>query len=94
MDDVYERIKKDIAGSSASALTGFFKSRSQALQRRCNMSLGMIEKEDEARETEEAKLKAQGKKREAQKIKKKGSRPSTLLQITSEKRPSEKKKAS
>lgn len=57
-DDVYERIKKDITEFPVFRFDWFFKSRSpQELQRRCNTLLGMIEKEEETRVTEEAKLK-------------------------------------
>jgi SWI/SNF-related matrix-associated actin-dependent regulator of chromatin subfamily A member 5 len=55
MDDVYERIKKDITEFPVFRFDWFFKSRSpQELQRRCNTLLGMIEKEAEAR-AEDAK---------------------------------------
>jgi len=57
-DDVYERIKKDITEFPVFRFDWFFKSRSpQELQRRCNTLLGMIEKEEEQRQSEEAKLK-------------------------------------
>jgi SWI/SNF-related matrix-associated actin-dependent regulator of chromatin subfamily A member 5 len=57
-EDVYERIKKDITEFPVFRFDWFFKSRSpQELQRRCNTLLGMIEKEEETRLTEEAKLK-------------------------------------
>ena len=57
-DDVYERIKKDITEFPVFRFDWFFKSRSpQELQRRCNTLLGMIEKEEELRASEEAKLK-------------------------------------
>jgi len=98
MDDVYERIKKDITEFPVFRFDWFFKSRSpQELQRRCNTLLGMIEKEEETRQTEEAKSKPKGKKRgidETQKVEKKESRPSTPVETTSAKRPSKKKKAS
>ncbi|KAF9479657.1 SNF2 family DNA-dependent ATPase [Pholiota conissans] len=66
-DDVYERIKKDITEFPVFRFDWFFKSRSpQELQRRCNTLLGMIEKEEELRVTEEAKLKpTKGKVRES-----------------------------
>jgi hypothetical protein len=62
-DDVYERIKKDITEFPVFRFDWFFKSRSpQELQRRCNTLLGMIEKEAEVRQAEEAKAKgAKGK---------------------------------
>jgi SWI/SNF-related matrix-associated actin-dependent regulator of chromatin subfamily A member 5 len=51
MDDVYERIKKDISEFPVFRFDWFFKSRSpQELQRRCNTLLGMIEKEAEQEE--------------------------------------------
>ena len=57
-DDVYERIKKDISEFPVFRFDWFLKSRSpQELQRRCNTLLGMIEKEEEMRQSEEAKLK-------------------------------------
>ncbi|KAF8801769.1 SNF2 family DNA-dependent ATPase [Phlegmacium glaucopus] len=94
LDDVYERIKKDITEFPVFRFDWFFKSRSpQELQRRCNTLLGMIEKEEEMRQSEEAKSKPKGKKRaidEAQKVEKKESTP---VETTS-KRPSKKKKAS
>jgi len=99
MDDAYERIKKDITEFPVFRFDWFFKSRSpQELQRRCNTLLGMIEKEEELRQSEEAKSKPKGKKRaidEAQKIEKKDSRPSTPVESSSTKqRPSKKKKIS
>lgn len=55
-DDVYERIKKDITEFPVFRFDWFFKSRSpQELQRRCNTLMGMIEKEEEMRQSEEAK---------------------------------------
>lgn len=58
VDDVYERIKKDISEFPVFRFDWFLKSRSpQELQRRCNTLLGMIEKEEETRQSEEAKLK-------------------------------------
>lgn len=58
LDDVYERIKKDISEFPVFRFDWFFKSRSpQELQRRCNTLLGMIEKEAEARQAEEVKNK-------------------------------------
>ena len=62
MDDAYERIKKDITEFPVFRFDWFFKSRSpQELQRRCNTLLGMIEKEEELRQSEEAKSKPKGK---------------------------------
>lgn len=62
MDDVYERIKKDITEFPVFRFDWFFKSRSpQELQRRCNTLLGMIEKEEEMRLSEEAAKKPKGK---------------------------------
>ena len=58
VDDVYERIKRDISEFSVFRFDWFLKSRSpQELQRRCNTLLGLIEKEEELRQSEEAKLK-------------------------------------
>ncbi len=58
VDDVYERIKKDISEFPVFRFDWFLKSRSpQELQRRCNTLLGMIEKEEELRQSEEARLK-------------------------------------
>ncbi|KAF8177441.1 SNF2 family N-terminal domain-containing protein [Pholiota molesta] len=96
-DDVYERIKKDITEFPVFRFDWFFKSRSpQELQRRCNTLLGMIEKEEETRVSEEAKLKpTKGKKRgieEVQKIEKQESRPPTPVETASGKRSSKKKK--
>ena len=49
-EDVYDRIKKDITEFPVFRFDWFFKSRSpQEWQRRCNMLLGMIEKEAEPR---------------------------------------------
>ncbi|KAF7356732.1 hypothetical protein MVEN_01008100 [Mycena venus] len=95
-DDVYERIKKDITEFPVFRFDWFFKSRSpQELQRRCNTLLGMIEKEAEVRQAEEAKAKGgKGKKRTLDDVKKE-SRPSTPSGSTSAsaaKRPSKKKK--
>ena len=62
MDDAYERIKKDITEFPVFRFDWFFKSRSpQELQRRCNTLLGMIEKEEELRQSEAAKSKPKGK---------------------------------
>jgi SWI/SNF-related matrix-associated actin-dependent regulator of chromatin subfamily A member 5 len=62
MDDAFERIKKDITEFPVFRFDWFFKSRSpQELQRRCNTLLGMIEKEEELRQSEEAKSKPKGK---------------------------------
>ncbi|KAJ7634172.1 P-loop containing nucleoside triphosphate hydrolase protein [Mycena polygramma] len=93
-DDVYERIKKDITEFPVFRFDWFFKSRSpQELQRRCNTLLGMIEKEAEVRQAEEAKAKgAKGKKRTIDDVKKE-SRPSTPSgSASAAKRPSKKKK--
>ncbi|KAF8167097.1 P-loop containing nucleoside triphosphate hydrolase protein [Crassisporium funariophilum] len=98
-EDVYERIKKDITEFPVFRFDWFFKSRSpQELQRRCNTLLGMIEKEEEARVSEEAKARpaAKGKKRgieEVQKIEKE-SRPPTPVETASAsaKRSNKKKK--
>ncbi|KAJ7077900.1 SNF2 family N-terminal domain-containing protein [Mycena belliarum] len=93
-DDVYERIKKDITEFPVFRFDWFFKSRSpQELQRRCNTLLGMIEKEAEVRQAEEAKAKGtKGKKRTIDDVKKE-SRPSTPSGSGSAaKRPSKKKK--
>lgn len=58
VEDVYERIKKDITEFPVFRFDWFFKSRSpQELQRRCNTLLGMIEKEAEAKEAQEVKAK-------------------------------------
>ena len=56
MDDVYERIKKDITEFPVFRLDWFFRS-PRELQRRCNSLLGMIEKEAALRQSEEAKSK-------------------------------------
>jgi SWI/SNF-related matrix-associated actin-dependent regulator of chromatin subfamily A member 5 len=57
-DDVYECLKKDISEFPVFRFDWFIKSRSpQELQRRCNTLLGMIEKEEELRQSEAAKLK-------------------------------------
>ncbi|KAJ7695171.1 P-loop containing nucleoside triphosphate hydrolase protein [Mycena rosella] len=93
-DDVYERIKKDITEFPVFRFDWFFKSRSpQELQRRCTTLLGMIEKEAEARQAEEAKAKGgKGKKRTLDDVKKE-SRPSTPSgSASAAKRPSKKKK--
>ena len=58
-EDVYDRIKKDITEFPVFRFDWFFKSRSpQELQRRCNTLLGMIEKEAELKQQEEAKAKS------------------------------------
>jgi hypothetical protein len=58
LDDVYERIKRDISEFPVFRFDWFFKSRStQELQRRCNTLLSMIEKEAEQVRAEEAKSK-------------------------------------
>jgi hypothetical protein len=58
VEDVYERIKRDISEFPVFRFDWFLKSRSpQELQRRCNTLLGMIEKEEEQRQSDEAKLK-------------------------------------
>ncbi|KAH9485950.1 ISWI chromatin-remodeling complex ATPase ISW2 [Psilocybe cubensis] len=95
-DDVYERIKKDITEFPVFRFDWFFKSRSpQELQRRCNTLLGMIEKEEETRASEEAKLKpTKGKKRgieEVVKVEKQESRPATPVESASAKRSKKKK---
>ncbi|KAI0776331.1 SNF2 family DNA-dependent ATPase [Trametes elegans] len=90
MEDVYERIKKDILEFPVFRFDWFFKSRSpQELQRRCNTLLGMIEKESEGRQAEEVKPRgSKGKKRgieqiqEADKDKDKASRSSTPTSTT------------
>jgi len=97
VDDVYERIKKDISEFPVFRFDWFLKSRSpQELQRRCNTLLGMIEKEEELRQSEEAKLKpTKGKKRgieEVHKSDKQESRPPTPLETSSGKRSTKKKK--
>ncbi|KIM38257.1 hypothetical protein M413DRAFT_447993 [Hebeloma cylindrosporum] len=93
-DDVFDRIKKDITEFPVFRFDWFFKSRSpQELQRRCNTLLGMIEKEEEIRLTEEAKLKpTKGKKRGIDEVQKMESRPSTPLESASGKRSTKKKK--
>ena len=72
VDDVYERIKRDITEFPVFRFDWFFKSRSpQELQRRCNTLLGMIEKEEEIRLSEEAKNKpTKGKKRGIEEVQK------------------------
>ncbi|KAJ7245132.1 SNF2 family N-terminal domain-containing protein [Mycena haematopus] len=95
-DDVYERIKKDITEFPVFRFDWFFKSRSpQELQRRCHTLLGMIEKEAEVRQAEEAKAKGgKGKKRTIDDVKKE-SRPPTPSgsgSASAAKRPSKKKK--
>ncbi|KDQ53568.1 hypothetical protein JAAARDRAFT_72523 [Jaapia argillacea MUCL 33604] len=62
VDDVYDRIKKDITEFPVFRFDWFFKSRSpQELQRRCNTLLGMIEKEAaELRAQEEASKASKG----------------------------------
>ncbi|EIW63750.1 SNF2 family DNA-dependent ATPase [Trametes versicolor FP-101664 SS1] len=88
MEDVYERIKKDILEFPVFRFDWFFKSRSpQELQRRCNTLLGMIEKEQEGRQAEEVKTKGtKGKKRGIEAIqeveKDKASRSSTPTSTT------------
>ena len=67
-DDVYERIKRDITEFPVFRFDWFFKSRTpQELQRRCTTLLGLIEKEADMEQEEEAKMKAssRGKKRNA-----------------------------
>ncbi|CAA7268547.1 unnamed protein product [Cyclocybe aegerita] len=94
-DDVYERIKRDITEFPVFRFDWFLKSRSpQELQRRCNTLLGMIEKEEEQRQTEEAKLKpTKGKKRGIEEVQKmEESRPPTPVESTSGKRTTKKKK--
>lgn len=68
-DDVYERIKRDITEFPVFRFDWFFKSRTpQELQRRCTTLLGLIEKEADLEQEEEAKMKAtsRGKKRTAE----------------------------
>ncbi|KAJ7050499.1 SNF2 family N-terminal domain-containing protein [Mycena amicta] len=93
-EDVYERIKRDITEFPVFRFDWFFKSRTpQELQRRCNTLLGMIEKEAEVRQAEEARAKgSKGKKRTIDEVKKE-SRPSTPSGSSSTaKRPAKKKK--
>ncbi|KAF9031921.1 SNF2 family N-terminal domain-containing protein [Panaeolus papilionaceus] len=94
LDDVYERIKRDITEFPVFRFDWFFKSRSpQELQRRCNTLLGMIEKEEETRASEEAKSRpAKGKKRGIEEVVKPESRPPTPVETASAKRTSKKKK--
>ncbi|KAJ6518654.1 SNF2 family N-terminal domain-containing protein [Mycena sanguinolenta] len=97
-DDVYERIKKDITEFPVFRFDWFFKSRSpQELQRRCNTLLGMIEKEAEVKQAEEAKAKGgKGKKRTIDDVKKESRAPtpsgSGSASGSAAKRPSKKKK--
>ncbi|KAJ7623380.1 SNF2 family N-terminal domain-containing protein [Roridomyces roridus] len=94
VEDVYDRIKKDITEFPVFRFDWFFKSRSPLeLQRRCNTLLGMIEKEAEAKQAEEAKSKSKGKKRTIDEVKKE-SRPSTPSgsSTSAAKRPTKKKK--
>ncbi|KIP04329.1 hypothetical protein PHLGIDRAFT_76114 [Phlebiopsis gigantea 11061_1 CR5-6] len=84
LEDVYERIKKDISEFPVFRFDWFFKSRSpQELQRRCNTLLGMIEKEAEQQQAQEVKTKGvKGKKRgiddiKAEEVTAKSSRAST-----------------
>ncbi|KAJ3509479.1 hypothetical protein NLJ89_g5204 [Agrocybe chaxingu] len=94
-DDVYERIKRDVTEFPVFRFDWFLKSRSpQELQRRCNTLLGMIEKEEEQRQTEEAKLKpTKGKKRGIEEVQKmEESRPPTPVETASGKRTTKKKK--
>ncbi|RXW13423.1 hypothetical protein EST38_g12430, partial [Candolleomyces aberdarensis] len=72
VDDVYERIKRDISEFPVFRFDWFFKSRSpQELQRRCNTLLSMIEKEVEQTKVEEVKSKGpKGKKRGIEQVKK------------------------
>ncbi|KAF8879544.1 SNF2 family N-terminal domain-containing protein [Gymnopilus junonius] len=94
-DDVYERIKKDISEFPVFRFDWFFKSRSQQeLQRRCNTLLGMIEKEEETRLSEEAKLRpTKGKKRGIDEVLKVESRPATPVEtVSGAKRATKKKK--
>ncbi|EKM61557.1 uncharacterized protein PHACADRAFT_248237 [Phanerochaete carnosa HHB-10118-sp] len=71
VEDVYERIKKDISEFPVFRFDWFFKSRSpQELQRRCNTLLGMIEKEAEQQQAQEVKTKStKGKKRGIEEVK-------------------------
>lgn len=67
VDDVFERIKRDISEFPVFRFDWFIKSRSvQELQRRCNTLLGMIEKEsegvrEELKMTTKANVSARGK---------------------------------
>ncbi|KAF7294468.1 hypothetical protein MKEN_01439300 [Mycena kentingensis (nom. inval.)] len=93
-EDVYERIKRDITEFPVFRFDWFFKSRTtQELQRRCTTLLGMIEKEAEQRQLEEARVKGKGKKRTIDDVKKE-SRPSTPSGsgASSSKQPAKKKK--
>ncbi|KAI0321200.1 P-loop containing nucleoside triphosphate hydrolase protein [Amylostereum chailletii] len=106
VDDVYERIKKDISEFPVFRFDWFFKSRSpQELQRRCNTLLGMIEKEVETRQEEVVSSKkngtgsaTRGKKRGIEEVKAEASRASTPASATpsvaagTSKRPTKKKK--
>jgi len=105
MDDVYERIKKDISEFPVFRFDWFFKSRSpQELQRRCNTLLGMIEKEAEQEEirAKSSGSSSRGKKRVIEEVQKadkadKVSRASTPASANANaggpaKRPSKKKK--
>lgn len=67
VDDVYERIKKDISEFPMFRFDWFFKSRTpQELQRRCTTLLSLIEKEYEGEEqTKVTKGPGRGKKRAA-----------------------------
>jgi len=95
MDDAFERIKKDITEFPVFRFDWFFKSRSpQELQRRCNTLLGMIEKEEELRQSEEAKSKPKGKKRAIDEAQKADKKESISVESSSAKRPSKKKKVS
>ncbi|KAK7470113.1 chromatin remodeling complex Adenosinetriphosphatase [Stygiomarasmius scandens] len=97
VEDVYERIKKDITEFPVFRFDWFFKSRSpQELQRRCNTLLSMIEKEAELKKEEEMKAKGgqKSKKRGIEEVKAE-TRPSTPTGSTSSsaaKRPAKKKK--
>ena len=58
LEGVYERIKRDISEFPVFHFDWFVKSLSpQELQHRCNTLLGMIEKEEKQRQSQEAKLK-------------------------------------
>lgn len=106
MEDVYERIKKDINEFPVFRFDWFFKSRSpQELQRRCNTLLGMIEKEAEQQQAQEVKTKGtKGKKRGLDEIKAEettakssrastpGSGTPTASAAASNKRPNKRKK--
>ncbi|KZV70252.1 hypothetical protein PENSPDRAFT_743561 [Peniophora sp. CONT] len=103
LEDVYDRIKKDITEFPVFRFDWFFKSRSpQELQRRCNTLLGMIEKEvEEVGVTKKNGTAAatgsvaRGKKRglEEAKAESRASTPASVTpSATASKRPTKKKK--